>query len=144
MLTMPVPQIKFFWMLLNMSEYIEYLKQDDAMMSSSLQDVVMPTSQHVAADTPVDHSGVITIQCENGSTINVVPKTFSLNYNQCEIIIDTGVNTLKKIQAMLGHECLVTFYDMTRQLELMEYQVDNANSVLMITTLKFFVVNDPN
>ena len=45
---------------------------------------------------------------------------------------------------MLGRECFITFYDANHRLELVEYQVDNANSAQMITTLKFFVVDDPN
>ena len=138
------PQIKFFWMLLNMNEYIEHLKQDDAMMSSSLQDVVMPiSSRSKSENSDVPRSGAVSILCADDS-VSVVPRTFSLNKNHCEITIDTGTSTLKKIQAMLGRECFITFYDANHRLELVEYQVDNANSAQMITTLKFFVVDDPN
>jgi len=127
-----------------MNEYIKHLNQDDAMISSSLHDVVMPASNHNTAENqPAERAGFATIS-SNGDSINIVPRVFSLNQNQCEITIDTGVSTLKKIQALLGNECSITFYDADCHLKLVEYQVDNANSMQMITTLKFFIVNDPN
>tara|TARA_Y100001970_G_C13531536_1_gene507896 strand:- start:78 stop:437 length:360 start_codon:yes stop_codon:yes gene_type:complete len=116
------------------NEYIDRLQQDDALLSSSIKDMLVPSSTD--KEVPLEMAVIET----DKQKIELYPQSFLLNNSECEITCEVGVNTFKNVQGIFGRPCVVSFHEFQQVLRLGEYQVDKASSSHMLVRLKFFML----
>jgi hypothetical protein len=115
-----------------MNEYINRLKKQDAMISTSLQETLSVPPQRA-------EKNIISIKAPGHELQLSNIHTFSLDSIMCEVVFEAGITTVKKIQDMINEKCMVSFYNFEQELQLVSYVVGQITSTQMMLTLKFVV-----